>query len=205
MRTTICKARLLDARRVAVRACLLTACAGPPDQEQAAQASNAELARLYEADQSARSGPIEAVDMEALAARDSTRRQRVRELAAAGALRSSDDFHRAAMIFQHGRDSLAYVQAYEWARRSETLDSTNADARWLVAATWDRLQRSRKRPQWYGTQTVRHPPGTGRVVMYTVDTTRVTDAERVRRKVGTLAELRARLDATNARLARRRE
>ena len=201
--TTNHQARLVHARRAVVGACLLTACAGPPNQDGGMPASNADLASLFEADQSARAGPIEAVDMRALSARDSVRRQRVRELVAEGALRTSADFYHAAMIFQHGRDSLAYAQAQEWARRSEALDSTNVDARWLVAATWDRWQRSRGQRQWYGTQTVREPLGTGRVVLYAMDATRVTDAERTRRGVGTLAELRARLDTTNARLARR--
>ena len=138
--------------------------------------------------------------MSVLTAQDSIRRQRVRGLVAEGALRSAADFYHAAMVFQHGRDSLAYAQAHEWAKRSEMLDSSSADARWLVAATWDRYQMSRGEPQWYGTQTDRVPRGRGPVVLYTIDTTRITDAERVRRGVAPLAELSARLDTINRRL-----
>jgi len=137
--------------------------------------------------------------MEALARQDSAHRVRVRELAANGVLQTAKDFYHAAMIFQHGRDSLAYDQAHQWARRSEGLDSSDTPTRWLVAAAWDRYQMSRDLPQWFGTQTARQG-GVGRVLLYSLDTTQVTDAERVRRGVGTLAALRARLDTINRRL-----
>lgn len=61
---------------------------------------------------------------------------------------------------------------------------------------------SRGRAPWSGTQTTR-VGGTGPVILYTIDTTRVTDAERVGRGVGTLAQLRARLDTINQRLGLR--
>jgi hypothetical protein len=161
--------------------------------------SNPELQRIFDQDQAARSGPLESVDIEALARENSAHRTRVGELAAAAALRTAKDFYHAAMVFQHGPDSLAYAQAHQWARRSEALDSTDVPARWLVAAAWDRYQMSRGRPQWFGTQTTRHG-GVGPVILYLLDTTRVTDAERVHRGVGTLAALRARLDTINRRL-----
>ena len=179
---------------------LLPGCGLTPAADRAAASSNDELRRIFDEDQAVRAGPIDAVDTNALNTQDSLRRQRVRALVAAGALWSAADFYHAAMVFQHGEDSLAYKQAHELAKRSEVLDSSNADARWLVAATWDRYQMSRNEPQWYGTQTDRIPRGTGPVVLYTIDTTRVTDAERVRRRVGTLAELRARLDTMNQRM-----
>jgi hypothetical protein len=138
--------------------------------------------------------------MMALERQDSVRRQRVATLMSSGARRSARDFYHAAMLFQHGRDSLAYLQANVWARRSEALDSVNVDALWLVAASWDRYQMSRGQPQWYGTQTDRQPRATGPVVLYSIDTTRVSDAERQRRGVGTLAQLRARIDSLNLRL-----
>jgi hypothetical protein len=166
---------------------------GPP------AVSNTELTRIFDEDQAARSGPIESVDMEALARVDSAHRIRVHELAINGSLRTARDFYHAAMVFQHGRDSTAYGQAHRWAQQSEELDSTDAAARWLVAAAWDRYQMSRGQPQWFGTQTTR-PGGVGRVVLYSLDTTQVTDAERARRGVGTLAALRARLDTINRRL-----
>ncbi len=177
---------------------LIWACAraGTPTNEQGLP--DPELARLYEQDQSARSGPIDQVDMSVLGRQDSIRRELVRAREHAGALRTALDYRNAAMIFQHGRDSTDYAVAHQWAVRSEALDSTDAATRWLVAATWDRYQMSRNQPQWYGTQTDRVPRGTGPMVLYTIDTTRVTDAKRRWRGVGTLAELRARLDTMNA-------
>lgn len=179
---------------------LMWACAraGTPAGEQ--DLPDPELARLFEQDQAARSGPIDQVNMTVLGRQDSVRRELVRVREHAGALRTALDYRHAAMIFQHGRDSADYVLAHRWAVRSEALDSTDAATRWLVAATWDRYQMSRNQPQWYGTQTDRVPRGTGPVVLYTIDTTRVTDAERRWRGVGTLAELRARLDTMNAHL-----
>jgi hypothetical protein len=120
--------------------------------------SNAELKWLFDEDQAARSGPIEGVDMDALAREDSSHRVRIREF-----------------------------------------DSSDAPARWLVAAAWDRFQMSRGVPQWFGTQTTRQG-GVGRVLLYSLDTTQVTNAERVHRGVETLAALRARLDTINRRL-----
>lgn len=160
---------------------------------------NPELTQLFEEDQAARSGPIEGVDMAVLERQDSVHRHRVRDLVAAGALQTALDFYHAAMLFQHGRDSLAYGQAHAWAQRSEALDSTDRAARWLVAAAWDRYQMSRGQAQWFGTQTTR-VGGVGPVILYLLDTTRVRDAERVRRGVGTLTQLRARLDTINTRL-----
>lgn len=161
--------------------------------------SSPELERLHDEDQAARSGSIEGVDFEALEREDSARRNRVRELAAKGDLRTAKDYYHAAMVFQHGLDSLAYGQAHRWALRSEELDSADVSARWLVAAAWDRYQMSRGQPQWFGTQTTR-TGGVGPVILYSLDTAQVTDAERVRRRVGTLAALRARLDTINRRL-----
>lgn len=177
---------------------LLAACSRTSSP--AAAGADPELTKLFEEDQAARSAPIESVDMAKLDLEDSVRRARVRARVDVGSLRTSLDYYHAAMVLQHGRDSADYALAHQWAQQSETLDSTNADARWLVAASWDRYQMSRQLPQWYGTQTDRVPRGTGPVVLYDIDTTRVTDAERQRRGVGTLAQLRARLDTINKRL-----
>jgi hypothetical protein len=169
-------------------------CSGPR------QDASTALQLLFEQDQAERSGPIEQADLTTMEIADSARRERVRALAARGALLSADDHYHAAMIFQHGRDSAAYHQAHVWAQRAEQLDSTQLRIRWLVAATWDRYQMSRGQPQWFGTQTTRLKAGHGSVVLYTMDRTRVTDEERERRGVGRLWELCARLDSLNRRI-----
>jgi hypothetical protein len=48
----------------------------------------------------------------------------------------------------------------------------------------------KKKPQWYGTQYVQD--STGKSVLYTVDETAVTDAERIEMAVPTLAEAKKR-------------
>ena len=158
------------------------------------------LRALFEADQAERSGPVEQVNMEVLNERDRIRRDSLRALVADGVLGSAKSYYHAAMIMQHGADSMEYRQAHEWARKSEVLDSTRVETRWLVAATWDRYQMSRGEPQWYGTQSTRVDGGKGALVLYRIDLTRVTDRERKYRGVGTIDQLCARLNAINKQL-----
>ena len=174
----------------------LITCSKPPTQAQ----REAALRQLHEADQAERSGPIESVDMAVLNQSDSVRRDSLRALVRAGVLVSAKSYYYAAMLMQHGIDSVAYLQAHEWARYSEGLDSTRIDVRWLVAASRDRYEMSRGQPQWYGTQSTRADSGRGALILYNLDRTRVTDRERKYRGVGTLSELCERLDAINRRL-----
>ncbi|HXS93112.1 MAG TPA: hypothetical protein VN736_00815 [Candidatus Limnocylindrales bacterium] len=66
--------------------------------------SNAELARIYKEDQAEREHQftITPDQMREIATRDTVRRQRVRELLDSGALHTSEDYVRAAFLFQHG-------------------------------------------------------------------------------------------------------
>jgi hypothetical protein len=113
-----------------------SSCARPAPTQANKEAA---LRALFEADQAERSGPIEQIDMDRLNQIDSTRRDSLRALVTAGVLASSTSYYHAAMLMQHGIDSLAYHQAYEWARESEALDSTRVEVRWLVAAAWEPL------------------------------------------------------------------
>jgi hypothetical protein len=158
------------------------------------------LRALFQADQAERSGPIEQVNMDALQANDRIRRDSLSALVRAGVLGSASSYYHAAMLMQHGVDSADYRLANEWARKSEELDSTKVETRWLVAASWDRYQMSRGEPQWYGTQSDRVDGGKGALVLYNIDPTRVTDRERIYRGVGTIDQLCARLNAINKQL-----
>jgi hypothetical protein len=109
---------------------------------------------------------------------------------------TANDLYHAAMVYQHGNDSTSYKQAYDWSKRAVELDSTHSKARWLTAAAWDRYLMSKGEPQWYGTQ-FRRRDHTGPWELYEVDTTRVTDAERIRAGLETLAEQRLRAKALN--------
>lgn len=178
---------------------LAVACVRPPRAPPQADLEAA-LKALFDEDQAERSGPIERVDMAVLNQRDSVRRDSLRVLVRLGALESSRSYYHAAMLMQHGVDSVAYLQANAWAKRSEALDSTRVEVRWLVAASWDRYQMSRGEPQWYGTQSDRLDGGKGALVLYRIDPSKVTDRERKYRGVGTLTQLCARLNAINKQL-----
>jgi hypothetical protein len=184
--------------RATVLAVMLGGCSRPVPVTQADR--EAALRAPFEADQAERSGPIEQVNMDALQASDRRRRDSLGVLVRAGVLGSAASYYHAAMLMQHGTDSAEFRQAHEWARKSEELDSTKVETRWLVAATWDRYQMSRGEPQWYGTQSDRVDSGKGALVLYTIDPTRVSDRERIYRGVGTIDQLCARLNAINKQL-----
>lgn len=180
---------------------IASATAGCSEPKPVTQANReAALRALFEADQAERSGPIERVNAEVLAANDRVRRDSLSVLIRAGVLGSARSYYHAAMLLQHGTDSAEYLQANEWARKSEELDSTKVETRWLVAASWDRYQMSRGQPQWYGTQSMRLNDGKGALVLYDIDPGRVTDRERRYRNVGTIEQLCDRLNAINKQL-----
>ncbi|HEY5800769.1 MAG TPA: hypothetical protein VIT92_11140 [Burkholderiaceae bacterium] len=156
---------------------------------------NRELAELFEADQADRR-PAK-VDWAVVEPRDRTRHARVKELAAAGAMKHSADFYHAAMIFQHGSKPEDYKQAQLWALRAVDLDPNNDGARWLAAAAEDRYLHTTGKPQVWGTQYVK--PQTARLfTMEPFDRSKKTDAQRIAMKVPTLAESQAKLAQMNA-------
>ncbi len=152
-----------------------------------------ELRALYEQDQADRSG--DNIDWAVVSPRDSSRRERVLELLGSNQLRTSEDYRHAAMVLQHGSDTTAARLAHDLAKEAVVLDSTNAEAKWLLAASWDRYQIRLGEPQWYGTQYVRDSQNGWR--LYDIDTTAVSDQERQQLGAPTLAEVRARLEESN--------
>ena len=168
-----------------------------------------ELAAIYAADQTDRApGALDGLTqsvrdsvMRSVIARDTVRRLRVEALMKSGAARTANDFYHASLVIQHGRDTLASLMAHDWARRAIALDSTHAGAKGMIAASWDQYQYRLGRPTWYSVIVIgglREPAR-----MYAVDSTRVTDAERLRLGLQTLAEQRVgaarRVAALNAR------
>lgn len=155
------------------------------------------IAALAAADQRDRSSLVESMpEIEAMAMRDSSRRSALRTLMTERGVRSPADFMNAAIIMQHGDDVAASRLAVSWADSAWRLQPDNRRAANLVAITQDRLLMRQQLPQWYGTQFVRDGAH-GRWRLYEVDSTRVTDADRQRHGVGTLAEQRAKADAMN--------
>lgn len=127
---------------------------------------------------------------------DMARQAAVDSVLAAGGARTADDFYHAAMVMQHGAPASRILRAHELTAQALELDPDHVRARWLFAASQDRYlhQHELGQPQWYGTQY--QCDSEGRRQYFPVDTTRVSDAERVRLGVPTLAEQRA-LEGSN--------
>jgi hypothetical protein len=111
------------------------------------------LEELTDADQAdradlrdwAKTGPL-------VAPRDRARRDEVAKLVQAGQLKTGRDFRRAALIFQHGETVADYREASRLAVEAVKRDPTNATARWLAAASEDRLRVKEGQLQKWGTQ-----------------------------------------------------
>lgn len=164
--------------------------------EQAYRATiNTELLDLYNADQADRRAAT--IDWDIVAPRDRARERRVSELVAAGALRHSDDFYRAALIYQHGPTPDFHLQAHRWSMQALALDPTNSRARWLACASEDRYLHGIGKPQIWGTQFSQTKDRTG-WTMEPWDRSQKTDAQRREMNVPSEAETLARLAAMNA-------
>jgi len=146
---------------------------------------NTELAEIYENDQADRQS--DNINWKVVSKRDSLRELRVYELLDSNLVKTSRDYHNAAMIFQHGGDTTAYGMAVKLMRKSIELDST-AD-KWLLAAATDRYLISKGEPQIYGTQYYKSSEDAP-WVLGTIDTTKISDAVRMEFGVETLAEQR---------------
>ena len=154
---------------------------------------NPELMEIYEADQADRQ--TDNIDWSVVSKRDSLREVRIYQLLDSNKVQTSKDYHNAAMIFQHGGDSTAYGMAVKLMRKSVELDSTAN--KWLLAAAIDRYLLSKDEPQIYGTQYQKfgedEPWQLGKM-----DTTKISDAERIEYGVETLAAQRERVKQMNS-------
>jgi tetratricopeptide (TPR) repeat protein len=153
---------------------------------------NQELIEIYKNDQADRQ--TDEIDWKIVSKRDSLRELRIYQLLDSNQVHTSKDFHNAAMIFQHGVDSTAYGMAVKLMRKSIELDSTAN--KWLLAAAIDRYLLSKDEPQIYGTQYKKfgkdEPWQLGKM-----DTTKISDAERIEYGVETLAQQKERVKQMN--------
>jgi len=156
--------------------------------------NNAELRRIYEADQADRSGDLDKADWDAISARDRARQERTHQILSEGGARSADDYYYAAMVFQHGDTIEEIAKANELSLKAVELDPEHPSARWLAAASQDRLLMRQGKPQLYGTQ-FRKVEGTW--ILYEVDPS-VIDEERAKWDCPPLAEAKERVKALNA-------
>jgi len=153
-------------------------------------ADNPELIEMFKKDQADRTNHF---DRDILQKNDSLREAKVYELLDSNKVRTSLDFNNAALIFHHGEDSVAYAMAVKLMRKSIELDSTRN--KWFLAVITDRYLLSINKPQIYGTHYKRLDNNI--VVREELDSTKITDAERVEYGVETLAEQREKLKNLN--------
>ena len=112
--------------------------------------SNMELSEIFYEDQAIRGEDFFEGDLEAKAAADRARRQRVRSMLDEGLVRTGNDFWRASLILQHGEKPEDYLLAHILA--NVAAQKGNVNAPWLSAATLDRYLNSVGQPQVFGTQ-----------------------------------------------------
>lgn len=161
-----------------------------------AGADNEQLRAIVQSDQAERDKEWKPEDLQAISARDAERRAKVQIELAAGRVRTSSDFFNAALVMQHGQGLEDIRMAHALATIAASLDPSNKSAKWLKAASWDRMMSTQKKPQWYGTQYVRD--GDGKWALYVMDETAVTDEERAALGAPSLAEAKKRVEIMNS-------
>lgn len=157
-----------------------------------AQENNKELVTMYEKDQASRmNGPI---DWAVLSREDSIRRASVDRMIEEGKVKTAQDFYHAAMIYQHGNDTIASGKAVLYMKKAVEMDpSTN---KWLLAAAIDRDLMRKGEPQIYGTQFLKNGMNEP-YIQYEIDSTQVSDAQRQEYGVPTLAQQKIQLERMN--------
>ncbi len=119
-----------------------------------------------------------------LKARDKTRRLQTGQFIRDGQLTEAEDYHHAALIFQHGDTVDDFQQAHHLAR--EAMNRGYEPAKWMFAATFDRWQLASGKAQVYGTQFVLNEKGEWQFAE-PIDRS-VPDEERIKYNVPPLAE-----------------
>ena len=115
-----------------------------------AEPDNAEMTRIFDADQAARQGDFLSIDWKTVSKADADRRAQVRDLIQRGELQSANDFVHASFIFQHGDTADDFLFAHTLALIA--LGKGSDQALWIAAATLDRYLQKIGQPQIYGTQ-----------------------------------------------------
>ncbi|RJP43858.1 hypothetical protein C4587_02530 [Candidatus Parcubacteria bacterium] len=160
-----------------------------------------ELKRIYDEDQKDRSEKLWEKDNQLMMARDTARLKRILELVERGQLKTPADSLHAAMVLQHGTETKHYELAHELARNAAdqgyVAEKDEVDPLWLAAAAKDRSLMSQGKPQLYGTQ-IKKDSKNGPWYLHPVDPS-VTDEERARFHVRTLAESWKRIEDLNKR------
>lgn len=154
--------------------------------------NNIELKSLFIEDQFDRQN-LDSIGWDKVLKNDSIRIVKLYKLLNSNNLKTSVDYHNAAMLFQHGGDTISSSMAIKMMKKSIELDSTAN--KWLLAAAIDRDLMFKNKPQIYGTQYSRTENTLWQ--LYKIDTTIINDHERIKYGVSTLAQQRARIIEMN--------
>lgn len=113
--------------------------------------NNEELVIIFQEDQADRQ-PKDGQIMEGsmMRERDMRRQARVMEIYQTDGLKTGQDYFYAAYVMQHGGSTESFLLAHEFSMASLALGYSRA--RWIAAASYDRLLKSIGRPQRFGTQ-----------------------------------------------------
>ena len=145
------------------------------------------MAAIYAADQADRLDPatgkeqVALIDWQKVTLADGRRREQVRALLDAGALRTAQDFKRAAFVFQHGSTAEDYLLAHTLAVISAS--KGDPEAVWISAATLDRYLWSQGQQQEFGTQYQMRPARDAAFTQEPFDRALVSDALRAQLRV----------------------
>ena len=148
---------------------------------------------LYKSDQGDRQ--VLDIDWPLLLARDKQRMARAYELLDSSKVITSEDFANAAMIFQHGIDTISSGMAVKLMQKAIELDPTRDKS--LLAKAIDRDLMFKYLPQIYGTQYTKKSKNAP-WERYSIDTTKITDIERRKYGVETISEQIEKLRAMNS-------
>ncbi|MHC5361788.1 tetratricopeptide repeat protein [Myroides sp. LJL110] len=159
-----------------------------------AQQDNIKLQEMYNADQSSRK--LDKIDWSILNKEDEERREKVFEMIERGGIVTAKDYYNSAMIFQHGNDTIASSMAVKHMKKAVELDPTID--KWLLAAAIDRDLMRKGEPQIFGTQFIKNSESNGKFIRYKIDTTKVSDEERIKYNVETLKQQKIKEQFINA-------
>lgn len=171
------------------------------EQNYLARGVDAEIYRLYQADQAHRLASR--LSMAEIESADVPRIRRVREILRSRRPSHPDDLLHAAMVLHHSHDPTDNDVAALLADSARRTTPPHPLAAWLSAAARDRSLQRRGLPQWFGTQTSIRD-GVAVLDPATVDTTAVSPEERRARNAPAIDELRALMARHDSLVAARR-
>ena len=124
---------------------------------------------------------------------------RVMAMERCGRVTTPGELRQAALVAYAARTlgERTVERAYVWSRLAVVGDSADRRNWRVMALAWDQLQVLQRKPQWFATVVSCVTPILGRCTLAPLDTTRVTEAQRVEFGLPTLLEQRQLVDSLN--------